>query len=122
MARQLREQEASDGVRRVFVYDADVVAAEVPAYARHVADQVARLGREHPLVRSQYYLEEIQGEGGLFPASARQAHLRGTHPRQASRPRPATSTPCSSMSVGAARPRRERGEDRTITPAATRRP
>ena len=82
VARQLREQEAADGVRRVFVYDADVVAAEVPAYARHVADQVARLGREHPLVRSQYYLEEIQGEGGLFPA-VRQAQLRGTHPRQA---------------------------------------
>lgn len=81
VARQLREQEAADGVRRVFVYDADVVAAEVPAYGRHVADQVARLGRDHPLVRSQYYLEEIQGEGGLFSA-ARQAQLRGLHPRQ----------------------------------------
>ncbi len=81
MVRQLRQQEAVDGQRRVFIYDADRVAAEVPAYGQYVAGQVARLGRDHPLIRSQYYLEEIQGAGGLFP-TARQAQMRGRHVRQ----------------------------------------
>ncbi len=83
MTRALRGQEACDGVRRVFIYDADHVAAEVPAYGRYVAEQVARFGRQHPLIRSQYYLEEVESAGGLFPA-ARQAQMRGDHPRQTS--------------------------------------
>ncbi|MFN8476032.1 MAG: hypothetical protein U0822_27910 [Anaerolineae bacterium] len=81
MRRELEAEEARDGVRRVFVVDADRVAEVVPAYGRYVAEQTGRLGREHPLIRTQYYLEEVDGEGGLFPA-ARQARMRGTHPRQ----------------------------------------
>jgi len=50
-----------------FVLTADDVAAEVPAYGRYVARQVKRLGRQHPLVRTQYYSETIDGQGGLFP-------------------------------------------------------
>ena len=78
---QLRQQERRDGVRRVFTYDADQVAAQVPAYGRYVAAQVARLGRDHPLIKSQYYLEAIDGAGGLFPP-ARQALMRGEHERR----------------------------------------
>lgn len=74
-------QQARDGVRRVFVYPADVVSQFLPAYAAHVADRVERLGRQHPLIKTQYYLEEIDHEGGMFPA-ARQALMRGTHSRQ----------------------------------------
>ena len=48
-----------------FRIDYDRVAAEVPAYGAHVADQVARLGRDHPIVKTQYYLETIDAEGGL---------------------------------------------------------
>lgn len=81
VVRQLRQQEAQDGIRRVFIYDADVVAQEVPAYGRYVTEQVARLGREHPLIKSQYYLEEIKNEGGLFHAG-RQAQMRGDHARE----------------------------------------
>ena len=81
MRRELAAEEARDGVQRVFVVDAHRVAEVVPAYGRYVAEQVARLGRDHPLIRTQYYLEEVDGEGGLFPA-ARQARMRGTHPRQ----------------------------------------
>jgi len=69
-----------DGLRRVFVYPADIVAQHVPAYAAHVADRITRLGRQHPLIKTQYFLEEIDSEGGLFPP-ARQALMRGTHPR-----------------------------------------
>lgn len=77
----LRRREQRDGRRRVFVYDADVVGAEVPAYAAHVAGEVARLGRQHPLIKTQYFLEEIDDAGGLFP-EMRRALIRGGHERQ----------------------------------------
>lgn len=65
--RAARAAEQRDGLRRVFIRTADEVGAEVPAYARHVAETVQRQGRMHPLVRTQYFSEEIDGEGGLFP-------------------------------------------------------
>ena len=40
---------------------------EVPAYGAFVADQVARLGRNNPMVRTQFYSEEIDQDGGMFP-------------------------------------------------------
>jgi len=70
-----------DGIRRVWRLTCDQVAAEVPAYGQFVAEQVARLGRNHPMVRSQYYSEDIDAEGGLFPPE-RLALLYGTHPPQ----------------------------------------
>jgi len=77
----LKRLEARDGRRRVFKYDAEQVGAEVPAYAAYVAKQVARLGRDHPLIRTQYFLEEIDAQGGLFPPM-RRALMRGDHPRR----------------------------------------
>ena len=77
----LRALERRDGLRRVFVVPADRVALEVPAYGAHVADQVARLGRQHPIVKTQYYLETIDGQGGLFTAQ-RRALMRGDHARR----------------------------------------
>ena len=82
----LRTLEARDGRRRVFTYDADRVGQEAPAYAEYVRGQVARLGRQHPLIKSQYYLEAIDGQGGLFP-ELRRALMRGTHER-GSEPQP----------------------------------
>ncbi|MEN8173652.1 MAG: hypothetical protein ABFS03_12335 [Chloroflexota bacterium] len=73
------EQQALDGIQRVFVADADRIAAEVPAYGDHVRGIIARLGRQHPIVKTQYFLESIDTEGGMFPAS-RRALLRGRHP------------------------------------------
>lgn len=84
LARELRaarEAERQDGVRRVFVVDAERVASEVPSYKKFVAAQVARLGRNHPMVRTQYYSEEIDSEGGMFPAS-RRLRMQGDHSAQ----------------------------------------
>jgi len=84
LARELRlarEAEQQDGRRRVWVLSAEEVAAEVPAYGRFVAEQVRRLGRQHPLVRTQFFSEEIDEEGGMFPP-ARLALMRGEHPRR----------------------------------------
>ncbi|MBE0695782.1 MAG: hypothetical protein IH586_02560 [Anaerolineaceae bacterium] len=50
-----------------FVLTADEVAAEVPAYGKYVSEQVKKLGRSHPLIRTQYYSETIDGQGGMFP-------------------------------------------------------
>ena len=89
LARELdaaRRAEALDGCRRTFVINADEVAAEVPAYGRFVAEQVTRLGRNHPMVKTQFYSESIDGETGMFPP-ARIAMLRGDH-AQLSEPRP----------------------------------
>lgn len=77
----LKQLERKDGRRRVFKYDADQVGEVVPAYARYVARQVSKLGRQHPLIKTQYYLEEIDAEGGLFP-KMRRALMRGQHPRR----------------------------------------
>jgi hypothetical protein len=84
LARELkaaREAETRDGQRRVFTLDANQVAAEVPDYGRHVAEQVARLGRQHLMVRTQYFNEEIAAADGLFNP-ARLALMQGEHREQ----------------------------------------
>ena len=82
LARELRaatKAQKKDGVKRVFILTADDVPKEVPAYGEFVAGQVARLGRHHPMIKTQYFSEEIDAEGGLFPPE-RCALMRGSHP------------------------------------------
>lgn len=78
--RALRTLEAADGVRRVFYTPWPEVAAELPAYRRYVECEIARLGPNHPLIRTQYALVEVDGQVGLFPPERRQ-HMRGDHSR-----------------------------------------
>jgi hypothetical protein len=82
LARELdasRQAEQRDGIRRTFVIDASQVSIEVPAYGIFVNGQVARLGRNHPMVKTQFYSETIDSEAGMFPP-ARIALMRGDHP------------------------------------------
>lgn len=72
------EAEKQDGIQRVFVVDAKKIAKEVPAYGLHVKKVIAKLGRQHPIVKTQYFLEVIDAIGGMFPP-ARRALARGTH-------------------------------------------
>jgi hypothetical protein len=81
LARELRaarEVEKKDCIQRVFVLDAGQVAVEVPDYGKFVQEQIAKLGRNHPMVKTQYFSEEIDAEGGLFPP-ARLALMHGDH-------------------------------------------
>jgi len=81
LARELKaaqNAQKKDGIKRVFILTADDVAKEVPAYGVFVAGQVARLGRNHPMVKTQYFSEQIDAEGGLFPPE-RCALMRGSH-------------------------------------------
>ncbi len=85
LARELRaaqKAQDADGRRRVFRLTADDVAKEVPAYGQFVAQQIAALGRNHPLVRTQFFGEEIDAEGGLF-GPERRALMQGDHHAEA---------------------------------------
>jgi hypothetical protein len=89
LAREMRAALAAqerDGCRRVWRLTAAEVGAEVPAYAQFVSEQVTKLGRNNPLVMTQFYSEEIDSQAGMFPA-ARQAMMQGDHLPQLS-PRP----------------------------------
>ena len=66
--RRALEEEARDGVKRVFVVEAEEVGKENSLYALHVEEAVKRMGREHPFIRTQYFCEEIDNEVGMFPA------------------------------------------------------
>jgi hypothetical protein len=89
LARELRaarQQEKQDGRRRAWVLTAEDVGREVPEYRRYIAGEVARHGRRHPYVRTQYYSEEIDEQTGLFPAE-RLALMKGEHATE-SEPQP----------------------------------
>jgi hypothetical protein len=84
LARELRlaqQLESQDGVQRAFVLDADDVAREVPAYGRFVQRQIEQLGRDHPMVRTQFYSEILENGGKLFHPG-RLALMRGEHATQ----------------------------------------
>ncbi len=86
LARELRaaqelDQREGDGAgkqKRAFVANAAQVGEEVPAYRAFVEGQIASLGRDHPAVQSQFFSQEINERGGLFPA-ARRALMQGEH-------------------------------------------
>ncbi len=82
LARELRlalRREQEDGRRRVFRYDADDVRKVVPSYGEFVDGEIRRLGRSHPLIKTQYFNEELDAAGGMFNAR-RRALIFGAQP------------------------------------------
>ena len=75
---QALEAEKKDRIRRVFFFTAEDVRAAVPEYGKHVDGAIARLGRQHSLVKTQYFCETIEAQAGMFPPG-RQALMRGSH-------------------------------------------
>lgn len=55
------------------------VAAELPAYGDYVRAQIEALGAQHPYIRTEYELEELDAEGRLFPPERLQL-LSGSFP------------------------------------------
>lgn len=83
LARQmayLGELERKDGKRRVFKVGWEEVAHYVPEYGEQVRARIAQFGKDHPFIRTEYFLEEIDDESRLF-GPARRAQMRGDHPR-----------------------------------------
>jgi hypothetical protein len=58
--------QAQDGIKRVFRATADDIRKYVPAYGRTVDRVIAEKGRNHPLVRTQYFCETIEAQSGMF--------------------------------------------------------
>ena len=98
LARQMRyleELERRDGERRVWRVPWEEVARDLPAYGERVRARIAQFGSGHPFIRTEYCLEELEGEGGLFPPQ-RLAQMRGDHPRAGTRRSRASATRCCS--------------------------
>lgn len=84
LARQiahLSHLEREDGRTRVWKVAWEDVAQSLPVYGQYVEQQIAQFGREHPSIRTEYFLEELDDAGSLFPAH-RLAQLQGDHPRR----------------------------------------
>ena len=79
--RVLEAQELRDGQQRVFRVPWQQVAECVPAYGTFVRGEIERLGRQHPLIKTQYCLEEIDEAAGMFSVDVR-ALMQGSHLRQ----------------------------------------
>ena len=84
LARQmafLQEEERRDDIRRVWTVPWREVAKTLPAYGDRVRARIAQFGPAHPFIRTEYELQELDGEGGLFPPG-RIAAMQGNHPRR----------------------------------------
>ncbi len=64
--------------KSVHVVSWERVADEVPPYGRYVESEIERLGPTHPLIMTQYLLQEIALEGGMFTPATR-ALMHGQH-------------------------------------------
>lgn len=116
-----KELQARDGIRRHFRFDwrqvADGIEAAalarwrasgaegeppgVSAYRRFVQGQMEQLGEGHPIFKTQYALEEVEGAGKLFPQEYLDK-LAGYHPRYSEPPDPNFSYVAALDTAGAA--------------------
>lgn len=84
LARQMRylqTVEQKDRQPRIFRADWTRVGAINPAYAERVRARIEQFGNDHSFIRTEYCLQELEGEGGLFPTWRRQL-MQGSHSRQ----------------------------------------
>jgi hypothetical protein len=84
LARQvahLTEIETETGEQRVWKVPWTVVAELLPKYRERVESRIAQFGERHPTIKTEYWLEELDGEESLFPPH-RLAAMQGDHPRQ----------------------------------------
>lgn len=81
--------EAKDGKRRVWIIDAEEVEKHHPPYGRFVRGEIARHGRNHPFIKTQYFCETIDAEVGMFNP-ARRILMQGDRPPHDS-PQPNTA-------------------------------
>ena len=65
------QMEKRDGLQRVFVMTGDGVARQNPYYAKFLKNEIKKLGRDHPLIRTQYFCENLEARSGMFTAAHR---------------------------------------------------
>ena len=79
--RAAKQMEETDGRKRIFMVDANDVRKVLPKYGEHVDAEIARNGRDHPLIKTQYFNEEIDSNSTVF-TPLRLALIRGDKPPQ----------------------------------------
>jgi len=77
---RLEKLEASDGQQRVFIVSPAAVGQENEHYAAFVGSQVRQRGRQHPIIRTEYFNEPVDVAAGLFPRR-RRVLMQGGHSR-----------------------------------------
>src|SRR5260370_19429096 len=73
------EQQQQSGLRTHFEFDWRVLAAINPQYRAFVEQEIARLGKDHPAIQTQYLLRPISGAGYLLN-NLHHVLLQGAHP------------------------------------------
>jgi len=94
LSRERRAAEAAqkaDGIRRVWIVPGPEIAKEVPSYADFLASEIKHLGRNHPIIRTQYFCEEIDAQAGMFNPT-RRALMTGDQPAH---DHPLPGVPCA---------------------------
>lgn len=84
LARQMHHlghKQRQDGIQRVFLVPWQRVAEDIPTYGNRVRSRIEHLGEQHPFIRTEYFLEELDGQQSLF-SPQRIEMLRGDHKRQ----------------------------------------
>lgn len=69
---------------KVFRVLPELVGEENPAYWAYVESEVRRLGRQHPLIKTQYFLEELENRGRLL-SETQLRQMMGEHERKEER-------------------------------------
>lgn len=69
---------------RIFRVLPEEIALSNPAYGEFVDSEVRARGRDHPYIRTQYYLEELDTAGRMLTPQQLELMV-GNHPRQAKR-------------------------------------
>lgn len=77
---RLEKLEVQDGQQRVFIVSPAAVGEENEHYATFVDSQIATRGRQHPIIRTEYFNEPVDVAAGLFPRR-RRSLMMGQHPR-----------------------------------------
>lgn len=75
------QAERADGRKRLFTVDAEALSGMVPWYAAHVAAAVEKHGRQHPMIKTQYFNEELDAQGGMFD-ERRRALMLASRPEE----------------------------------------
>jgi DNA-binding Lrp family transcriptional regulator len=63
--------EKRDGLKRVFVVTGEQVARHNKHYSLFLKKEIRKLGRDHPLIRTQYFCENIEAQSGMFTPAHR---------------------------------------------------
>lgn len=72
---------AQYGVKLCYEVDAEEIGRCNPAYAETFRYEVERLGRQHPVIKTQYYLEAVAELDKFIPDRQTLELMEGIHPR-----------------------------------------